>query len=47
MQWSKLKKRVEENFAESIKGRIEIFTTSYRRQGEIARSWVVIDASKA
>ncbi|MGX2964416.1 MULTISPECIES: SF0329 family protein [Shewanella] len=46
MQWSKLKKRVEENFAESIKGRIEIFTTSYRRQGEIARSWVVIDGKQ-
>ncbi|WP_345888805.1 SF0329 family protein [Shewanella algae] len=46
MQWSKLKKRVEENFAESIKGRIEIFTTSYRRQGEVARSWVVIDSKQ-
>lgn len=43
MQWSKLKKRVEENFAESIKGRVELYTTAYRRQDEIARSWIVID----
>ncbi|PXF29906.1 hypothetical protein WH50_18310 [Pokkaliibacter plantistimulans] len=46
MQWSKLKKRIEENFADSIKGRIEIFTIAYRRQDEIARSWVVIDGNQ-
>ncbi|WP_020411246.1 SF0329 family protein [Microbulbifer variabilis] len=46
MQWSKLKKRIEENFADSIKGRIEVFTTAYRRQDETARSWVVIDGKQ-
>lgn len=46
MQWSKLKKRVEENFAESIKGRVELYTTAYRRQDEIARSWIVIDGTQ-
>lgn len=43
MKWSKLKKRIEENFAESIKGRIEIFTTAYRHQDNLSRSWVVVD----
>ena len=46
MKWSKLKKQIEENFADSIKGRIEIFTTAYRRQDEIARSWIVIDGKQ-
>jgi hypothetical protein len=46
MQWSKLKKRVEENFADSVRSRIEIFTTSYRRQDEISRSWMVIDGKQ-
>lgn len=46
MQWSKLKKRVEENFADSIKNRIEIFTTAYRRQDKISRSWMVIDGKQ-
>ena len=46
MQWSKLKSRVEESFADSIKGRIKIFTTAYRRQDEISRSWVVIDGKQ-
>ncbi|EAR10427.1 hypothetical protein [Reinekea blandensis] len=46
MQWSKLKKRVEENFADSIKNRVEIFTTAYRRQDDISRSWMVIDGKQ-
>lgn len=46
MQWSKLKKRVEENFADSVRSRIEIFTTAYRRQDEISRSWMVIDGKQ-
>ena len=46
MKWSQLKKRIEENFAEAVSGRIEVFTTAYRRQDEIARSWVVIDGKQ-
>lgn len=46
MQWSKLKSRVEESFADCIKGRIQIFTTAYRRQDYISRSWVVIDGKQ-
>lgn len=43
MQWSKLKKRVENNFADSIKNRVELYTTAYRQQDDISRSWIVID----
>lgn len=46
IEWSKLKSRVEETFADSIKGRIHIFTTAYRRQDNISRSWVVIDGKQ-
>jgi len=46
VQWSKLKSRVEESFADSIKGRIQIFTTAYRRQDNLSRSWVVIDGKQ-
>lgn len=46
MQWSKLKSRIEESFADSTKGRIKIFTTAYRRQDNISRSWVVIDGKQ-
>lgn len=46
MQWSKLKKRIEDNFADSVKGRIQVFTTAYRRQDDIARSWLVIDGKQ-
>ncbi|EPE6127622.1 SF0329 family protein [Vibrio parahaemolyticus] len=46
MQWSKLKKRIEDNFAESVKNRVELYTTAYRRQDETARSWIVIDGKQ-
>lgn len=46
MQWSKLKRRVEESFADCIKERIKIFTTAYRRQDNLSRSWVMIDGKQ-
>lgn len=46
MQWSKLKSRIEASFADSIQGRIKIFTTAYRRQDNTSRSWVVIDGKQ-
>lgn len=46
MQWSKLKSRVEGSFADCIKGRIQIFTSAYRRQDNISRTWVVIDGKQ-
>ena len=46
MKWSKLKKRVEETFACSIRKRIKIYTTSYRKQDDLSRSWIVIDGKQ-
>ena len=46
MKWSKLKQRVEDSFADSVSGRIQIFTTAYRRMDQLSRSWVVIDGKQ-
>lgn len=44
MQWSQLKKRIESNFAESIKGRIEIWNTLYRKSHDSeGEAWITID----
>ena len=47
MQWSQLKSRIEDGFAASVKGRVEVWSTRYRRahdkQGE---SWITIDGQK-
>ena len=42
----KTKKRVEESFANSVRGRIEIFTTSYCKIDQLSRSWTVIDGKQ-
>ena len=48
MQWSKLKQRLEERFANELKGRLHLFETIYRmgynhRLGEI---WVCLDKER-
>lgn len=45
MQWSKLKSHVERFFCESIKGRVELFTTWYKCGGspERARGAIIVD----
>lgn len=47
MKWSHLKKRIEESFADSVAGRVELWTTRYRKshdqQGE---SWITIDKQR-
>ena len=48
MQWSKLKKNIEQRFAENLQGRLEIFETIYRmgynhRIGEI---WISLDKER-
>lgn len=47
MKWSQLKKRIEDNFAESVKGRVEIWATRYRKahdqEGEL---WITIDKER-
>src|ERR1700753_1502899 len=41
MRWSKLKKRVEDSFAESVKGRVQIYSTHY--QCSCGRGWITVD----
>ncbi|WP_100613110.1 SF0329 family protein [Confluentibacter lentus] len=47
MQWSQLKKRVEQNLAESIKGKVEFFTTAYRKPNSSnGRGWITIEGKE-
>jgi hypothetical protein len=43
MQWSRLKKSIEQRFAESLQDRVQIHTTRYGRKGETGRFWIVFD----
>ncbi|HEU4554414.1 MAG TPA: hypothetical protein VFS25_16320 [Chitinophaga sp.] len=44
MQWSKLKHTIESRFADSISGRVELFTTAYRKpRSTDGRGWITID----
>jgi hypothetical protein len=44
MKWSQLKKRIESNFCDSAKGRIEIFETRYREShDEEGEAWITLD----
>jgi hypothetical protein len=44
MKWSQLKKQIEDKFADSVKGRVEVWNTRYRKaydqEGEM---WITID----
>lgn len=46
MQWSKLKQRIESNFAESVKGRVEVHSTRYRWGDEEGRGWFTVDKAE-
>ena len=47
MRWSQLKKRIEDNFATSVRGRAELFQTCYRRSfDEFDETWLVIDGKR-
>jgi len=47
MQWSQLKKRMEETFAESVKGRLEVWVTRYRRaHDQFGEAWITLDKQK-
>jgi hypothetical protein len=47
MRWSELKRRVEGNFAPTVRGRVEVFTTSQRNaQDGTAEGWITIDAAR-
>lgn len=44
MRWSKVKKLVEDSFAESVKGRVQIYSTHY--QCSCGRGWITIDGKE-
>lgn len=44
MKWSKLKHNVENRFADSVRGRVEIFSTRYNKpNSNSGRGWITID----
>ena len=50
MIWSKIKKQVESKFAENLKGKIQIYITSYGYQYEVKdlfnRGWITVDGKE-
>jgi hypothetical protein len=44
MRWSKLKKLVEDSFAESVKGRVHVYSTRY--QCSCGRGWITVDGKE-
>ncbi|MGR3795424.1 SF0329 family protein [Vannielia sp. SX4] len=47
MKWSKLKQRAEAQFADSLRGRIEVWTTRYRgSHDQVGESWITVDGKR-
>lgn len=47
MRWSKLKQRVEECFADAVKGRVEVWNTRYRHAYEQdGEAWISVDGRR-
>ncbi len=50
MIWSKIKRNVENGFAESLKGKIQIYVTSYGSGYDITdlfnRGWITVDGKE-
>ncbi|MCA1566464.1 MAG: hypothetical protein LC803_12650 [Acidobacteria bacterium] len=44
MRWSKLKKLVEDSFAESVRGRVHVYSTRYKCS--CGRGWLTIDGEE-
>jgi hypothetical protein len=44
MRWSKLKKLVEDSFAESVRGRVHVYSTRY--QCSCGRGWITVDGEE-
>jgi hypothetical protein len=44
MKWSKVKKLVEDSFADSVKRRVEVFSTRY--QCSCGRGWITVDGEE-
>jgi hypothetical protein len=44
MRWTQLKKRIEDSFADAVRGRVELWSTRYRHAHDGAREvWITID----
>jgi hypothetical protein len=43
MKWSKLKKRIEEGFAPSLQGRLQLFSAVYDNAEQYGRVWLTLD----
>jgi hypothetical protein len=44
MRWSKLKQRIEQGFADSVRGRVEIWNTRYRAaHDDEGEAWITVD----
>lgn len=47
MQWSKLRSQVEDLFADSVKGRVRLHSTRYRKMhDQQGRAWITIDGEE-
>ena len=47
MMWSKLKQRIEEGFANSAKGRVEVWSTRYRNShDQEGEAWITLDKTR-
>jgi hypothetical protein len=47
MKWSKLKKTIEDKFADSLKGRVNLFATRYTSGSYfMVRGWITIDGEE-
>lgn len=47
MMWSKLKSRIEAGFADCVRGRVEVWSTRYRRaHDEAGEGWITIDKTR-
>jgi hypothetical protein len=48
MKWSQLKKRIEDNFAVSVHGRVEVWSTRYRHaHDQEGEAWITFDGKRA
>ena len=47
MRWSKLKQQIEEGLADSAKGRVEVWSTRYRKaHDQEGEAWITIDGQR-
>lgn len=47
MQWSQLKKRIEDGFAPAVRGRVQVWNTRYRRaHDDVGEAWITVDKKR-